>query len=110
MIIAHIVGDEIMRTTPPILYSPEHRTVLERRARHWRVRVALHNRHSAWRTCETLFPQELGRKIKRNCGRFLVGSFFGRKGIVLARPHVQIDVDQGQEELCRAKEMQQDQE
>src|ERR1700757_2731927 len=28
---------------------------------------------------ETLFLQELGRKIEPNCGRFLVRSFFGEK-------------------------------
>ena len=36
--------------------------------------------------------------------------FLGRKAVVPVRPHVQIDVGQNPEELCRAKEMPQDQE
>lgn len=57
----------------------------------------------------TAFPQELGCKIKQTAGDSLYDLSWA-KSVVPVRPHVQIDVGQSKEELCPAKEVQQDQE
>src|SRR4051794_13990190 len=57
----------------------------------------------------TTFPQESGCNIKPTAADSLYDLCWANSPVPV-RPHVQTDVGQSQEKLCRAKEMQQDQE